>query len=369
MTNGPEGSEVRCPTVVFESWRGKYSDNPRAVSERLAVVRPDVRRVWVVSGPDVKLPTGVERVVRNTPEYFLRISTADWFLCNDMMPRYPLKTRRVTYVQMWHGTPLKRIGFDVSNAFYRGAQAYARRLARDVARWDYLVSPNVYSTTIFKQAFRYSGPVLELGYPRNDVLSSSLAEPTRQRIRADLGLPASAKTVLYAPTWRDDDSGQRRQVGNPLLRNPESLLSRLPDDTVLLIRLHHLESMTPLSTRHPRVRDVSHAHDIRELYLASDVMVTDYSSTMFDFAVTGRPIIYYAYDLGRYRDELRGFYFDLEHEAPGPIVSTEADLAKELNDLEEVKLRYSAAYQVFRQRYCTYDDGHATDRFIHQMFA
>jgi CDP-glycerol glycerophosphotransferase len=146
------------------------------------------------------------------------------------------------------------------------------------------------------------------------------------------------------------------------------LLAGLPADTVLLLRFHHLVSAASPVPRHPQVLDVGDHPDIQALYLAADVMVTDYSSTMFDFAVTGRPMIFYTYDLADYRDRLRGFYFDLEQEAPGPLVTTTAELAAELNDLDGLRGRYAEAYDAFRQRYCHLDDGEATNRLIEQVF-
>ncbi|TDO43345.1 CDP-glycerol glycerophosphotransferase [Kribbella sp. VKM Ac-2527] len=355
-------------TVVFESWRGKYSDSPRAVSERLGEVRPELRRIWVVSGPEVELPDDVERVVRNTPAYFLRIASARYFLSNDMMPRYPLKTSRTTYVQLWHGTPLKRIGFDVPDAQYVGADVYAHRLAKDVCRWDHLVSPNHFSTDKFRQAFRYTGSVLEIGYPRNDVLSGPTAAELRDKVRADLGLGPSVRAVLYTPTWRDDALTGSAQP-NPLAANAEEVLGGLPDDTVLLFRFHHLVAASSPVPRHPRILDVSDHPDIQALYLAADVMITDYSSTMFDFAVTGRPMVFYTYDLAGYRDQLRGFYFDLEQEAPGPLVTTSAELTDVLRDDDVLRSQHAAAYDAFRQKYCHLDDGHATDRLIEKVFS
>ncbi|ONI69869.1 hypothetical protein BWI15_25470 [Kribbella sp. ALI-6-A] len=355
-------------TVVFESWRGKYSDSPRAVSERLGELRPDLRRIWVVSGPDVQLPDDVERVVRNTPAYFLRIASARYFLSNDMMPRYPLKTRRTTYVQLWHGTPLKRIGFDVPDAKYAGADVYTRRLAKDVRRWDHLVSPNRFSTGKLRQAFRYAGSVLEIGYPRNDVLSGPGADDLRAKVRAELGLAPSTRAVLYTPTWRDD-ALTGSAAPNPLAAEAEQVLGGLPDDTVLLFRFHHLVAATSPVPRHPRVIDVSDHPDIQALYLAADLMITDYSSTMFDFAVTGRPMVFYTYDLAGYRDQLRGFYFDLEAEAPGPLVTTADELTAALADTDGLRRRYAPAYEAFRRRYCHLDDGRATDRLIEEVFS
>ncbi|WP_344115074.1 CDP-glycerol glycerophosphotransferase family protein [Kribbella alba] len=354
-------------TVVFESWRGRYSDSPRAISERLGELRPELRRIWVVADESVELPHDVERVVRNTPAYFRRIATARYFLSNDMMPRYPLKTSRTTYVQLWHGTPLKRIGFDVPQAQYAGADVYARRLAKDVRRWDHLVSPNHFSTEKFRQAFRYDGAVLEIGYPRNDVLSGPGAVELRDKTRAELGLGPSVRAVLYTPTWRDDALTATAEP-NPLAADFEQVLGGLPDETVLLFRFHHLVAASSPVPRHPRVVDVSDHPDIQALYLASDVMITDYSSTMFDFAVTRRPMVFYTYDLADYRDQLRGFYFDLEAEAPGPLVTTTAELTGVLKDAESLRTRYAAAYEAFRERYCHLDDGHASDRLIEKVF-
>jgi CDP-glycerol glycerophosphotransferase len=354
-------------TVVFESWRGKYSDSPRAVSERLAVLRPDLRRIWVVADNDVELPDDVGRVVRNTPAYFARIATANYFLSNDMMPRYPLKTNRTTYVQLWHGTPLKRVGFDVPDAQYDGADLYAKRLAKDVRRWDHLVSPNHFSTEKLSKAFRYDGSVLEIGYPRNDSLSGPSAIELRDKTRAELGLSPGTRAVLYTPTWRDDYlTGQAKP--NPLAAEVEQVLAALPEDTVLLFRFHHLVAASSPVPSHPRAIDVSGHPDIQALYLAADLMITDYSSTMFDFAVTGRPMIFYTYDLADYRDQLRGFYFDLEQEAPGPLVTTTAELTAVLNDEETLRTSYAGAYDAFRAKYCHLDDGHASDRLIASVF-
>jgi CDP-glycerol glycerophosphotransferase len=346
-------------TVLFESWRGRYADGPRAVSERLAELRGDLRRIWVVDSPSVDLPDDVGRVVRNTPQYFYRLATARYFFASDMMPRYPLKSRRTTYVQMWHGTPLKRIGFDVPEAQYADAAVYLQRLARDIDRWDYLVSPSEFCTQMFRKAFRYDGPVLQTGYPRNDVLSGPTAAYRREQIRAQLGISPGTRAVLYAPTWRDNALHE-----TTLELDAVRLLSSLETDTVLLLRFHHLLADKVQAPDHPQVLDVSAHPDIKDLYLAADAMVTDYSSTMFDYAVTGRPMIFFAYDLANYRDELRGFYFDFEAEAPGPIVDSTDGVIDALNRLDTHTAAYAQRYAEFAARFCPLEDGHASDRVI-----
>jgi CDP-glycerol glycerophosphotransferase len=118
---------------------------------------------------------------------------------------------------------------------------------------------------------------------------------------------------------------------------------------------------------HPAVRDVSMHPDVSELYLAADVLVTDYSSTMFDFAVTGRPLAFLTYDLADFQHRLRGFYFDLAREAPGPLVDTTSELIDVLRDLEATRTRYAARYARFRERYCHLEDGHATQRVLERL--
>jgi len=351
-------------SVLFESWRGRYADGPRAVSERLAELRPDLRRIWVTNGPGVELPAGVERVVRNTPRYFQRLATARYFFASDMMPRYPLKSRRTTYVQMWHGTPLKRIGFDVPDTQYAANEVYLRRLERDVGRWDYLVSPSEFCTQMFRKAFRYDGQVLETGYPRNDALSGPAAAGRRDEIRARLGIAPGTRAVLYAPTWRDDVLDANGRPVMSLELDATRLVTSVSADTVLLLRFHQLVAGTVDVPQHPRVLDVSHHPDIKDLYLAADVLVTDYSSTMFDFAVTGRPMVFFAYDLAGYRDRLRGFYFDFEAEVPGPVVARTDGVIEALDDLGTVTAAYAERYAAFTSRFCPLEDGHATDRVI-----
>ena len=183
--------------------------------------------------------------------------------------------------------------------------------------------------------------------------------------------------VLYTPTWRDD-----LVFGHPGPRDFEFAIDldefgrRLGGDTgtdtVLLLRLHNmvmdrLEIAAGSPTR-PAVRDVCGHADIRDLYLAADLMVTDYSSTMFDFAVTGKPQLFYTYDLEDYRDRLRGFYFDLEQVAPGPLVRTSDELIGAIADLDAVRARFADRYAAFRRTFCCLDDGHATDRVLDLLF-
>jgi CDP-glycerol glycerophosphotransferase len=357
----------RRPVALFESWRGRYADSPRAISERLRERYPELRQIWV-AGPEVALPEGVGRVRRHSPEYFARLVTCDFLVTNDIVSRHYVKGPRVKYLQTWHGTPLKTIGHDEVSPVYDSG-AHHKRMDRDVAKWDALVSPSGECTRMFRSAFRFTGPVLETGYPRNDVLRRPGADRIGRRTREQLGIDASAKVVLYAPTWRDDARDERGEFQDPGGLDVGTFLERTGDDVVLVLRMHSNVATRYGSDAGGRVVDASDVPDIADLYLASDLHVSDYSSTVFDFAVTRRPIVLFPYDLDHYRHGLRRLYFDYEDWAPGPIAMTTEELADAVTAELAREGGPDERYLRFVERFCPHEDGHASDRVIDAFFA
>jgi CDP-glycerol glycerophosphotransferase len=346
--------------VLFDSWHGTWSDNPRAISEALHARGSGLRQVWAADDPD-ELPDWTVPVAPGGRDYLRALGRARWVVTNVNMPGYFRKSPGTTYLQTWHGTPLKRIAFDIARPAFAGSRRYMAHLRRDVAKWDVLLSPNRFSTDVFRQAFGYEGEIAETGYPRNDVLSAPGAPARRAELRERLGVGPDARVVLYAPTWRDTESFTLRL-------DPARLSAAAGDDHVVLLRAHHLVAGSAPRTRDDRLVDVTRHPDIRDLYLAADVLLTDYSSAMFDFAITGKPMLFFTYDLAEYRDEVRGFYFDFEAEAPGPLLATTDDVAQALRDLDAIRARYAPAYAAFAERFCHLDDGRASDRVIDAMF-
>ena len=348
--------------VLFDSWHGLYSDNPRAISERLHDLRPDLRQIWVADDAvRPVLPEWALPVAFGTRQYLAALGAARRVVANAHMPGYFRKRRGCMYLETWHGTPLKRIGFDIPDGGKGVGDGYLALLRDDVAKWDVLLSPNPFSTEIFRGAFGFDGRILESGYPRNDVLASGAGDAVRSAVRAALGLTDGTTAVLYAPTWRDGADTELRL-------DLELMSRRLGEDHVVLVRLHPIvhENLALDGVR--GAVDVSGHPDIRELYLAADVLVTDYSSTMFDFAVTRKPMLFYTYDLADYRDRLRGFYFDFEAEAPGPLLATTEELCDALGDLERTAAEHATAYTRFVERFCPFDDGHAAARVVEEVF-
>ncbi|MQY07171.1 bifunctional glycosyltransferase/CDP-glycerol:glycerophosphate glycerophosphotransferase [Actinomadura macrotermitis] len=352
--------------AVFESFRGRqYSDSPRAVYEEMARRHPDLDYVWVTLDGRFQAPPGVRTVLYGSRTHFETLAQARYLVGNDPMPEWFVKREGQFYLQTWHGTPLKRIGYDIERPQFKNAQDYLRRFSADVAQWDALVSPNPFSSPILRRAFRYDGELLESGYPRNDLLVRGDAERA-ERVRSLLGIAPGKKVVLYAPTWRDD---QARSGGYSMELKLDLAAARaaLGDDHVLLVRGHFNLGGGVEGADGEFTIDVSRYSDIAELYLISDVLITDYSSVMFDFAVTGRPQIFFTYDLERYRDQLRGFYFDLEAEAPGPLVATSAEVIAAIRDAGASTGAYAARYRAFQEKFCAWDDGTAAARAVDRM--
>jgi CDP-glycerol glycerophosphotransferase len=358
----PSLSTRRDPKLVlFDSWRGTYSDNPRVISEALREYRPDLAQIWVAKA-DATLPSSADTVLPGSAAYLSALGRASHVVTNIGMPGYYRKPREAHYLQTWHGTPLKRIALDIRRtpAFAQN-QRFSRELRRDVGKWDALISPNAFSTSIFRRAFDYDGRILETGYPRNDLLLSAAAADRRKAARAALGISDSRRAVLYAPTWRDSWSFDLQlDIG--------ALARRLGETHTFLLRPHPHSTVEWKGMRETSAIDVSAHQDIRELFLAADVLVTDYSSAMFDFAVTRKPMLFFTYDLDEYRDVTRGFYFDFESEAPGPLLTTTGEVADALENLESVSARYAPVYASFCDRFCALEDGAATERVIEAFF-
>jgi CDP-glycerol glycerophosphotransferase len=356
--------------VVFISWKGKQcGDNPGAIAEELRR-RGDTREhIWVVNDWAVPAPDGATSVLAGTEDYYEALARCKYVISNDDMQAWYQKRDGQVYVQTWHGTPLKRIGFDVSQPQFISGTRYLDHLTQEVAKWDLMLSPNPFSTPIMRRAFRYDGEICESGYPRNDVLCSGQTEQIAASVRARLGIPAGKKVIMYAPTWRDNQYYASGRYRFDFRLDLQQAWERLGEDYVILLRgHHHMADDVPVGIRPGFVLNVTAYPGISELFLASDALVTDYSSVMFDFAPTGKPMLFFTYDLEQYRDNLRGFYFDFEKEAPGPLLTTSAEVVEAVADLDAVAAHYADAYQAFTAKYCPLDDGKAAARACDRIF-
>jgi CDP-glycerol glycerophosphotransferase len=356
----------RSGTVVFSSFSSQYSDNPRAIAEELRHSHPGVAEVWAGSPGTHPFPADAALAPVDSLAFLRQVGRAGHLVANGTMPGNIFPSKKMRYIQTWHGTPLKRIGYD--NDQWSANPAGLRRFADDVRKWDYLISQNPFSSDVFRRAFRFEGELLETGYPRNDALTAPDRDRVGERVRRELGIPDATRTILYAPTWRDNLVERDGRHAFALALDLDAIERRFGDDVAVLVRLHHVLDPETFGVPGGHVRNVSAWPDIRELYLAADVLVTDYSSAMFDFAVTGKPIVLFAYDLAEYRDSVRGFYFDLEDEAPGPVCATSDEVVSVIAALDDVHRGFAERYARFRARYCPWDDGGAAARVVERAF-
>ena len=272
--------------------------------------------MWSVVDHSLPSPEGTRQVVRFSPEWYELIGRARYLVNNTNFPDFFAKAPGQTYLQTWHDTPSS--GSVTTSPSGSISRNYMRMMDAEAATWDYLISPSPYCSDIFPGAFHYDGPLLEVGYPRNDSLVSPASMERRDEVRRAFGIAPHHRVILYAPTWRDSvRSGGR--YSKVMHLDPDELTRRAPD-TVVLVRGHSNTASTPSLRARGVGRDVDVTlhPDINDLFLAADVLVTDYSSVMFDFALLDRPILLLTPDLDAYRDQLRGFYFDLAADAPAP---------------------------------------------------
>ncbi|WP_017571655.1 CDP-glycerol glycerophosphotransferase family protein, partial [Nocardiopsis halotolerans] len=356
--------------VLFDTYTGRqYSDSPQSVYAELRGRErwADYPMSWLVADGQVRLPDDLSPVRHRGREYYEALARSRYLVTNSRQPAWFHRRPDQVVVQTWHGSMLKRIGFDIENI--RGkSRDYFDKLAWETRQWDYLVSPSPWATPILRSAFRFEGEILETGYPRNDVFFAPDREAVARRTRERLGLPEGRKVVLYAPTWRDDKYYARGRHKLDLHLDLRRMYDKLGDDHVLLVRRHpRVVDSVPIVGR-DFVYDVSLYPEIMELFLITDVLVTDYSSMMFDFANTGRPMLFFTYDLEGYRDNLRGFYFDFEETAPGPLLTESDEVISALLDIDEVARESEASYRAFVERFCPLDDGYAAARVVDRVF-
>jgi len=358
--------------IIFESFQGKqYSCNPKAIYEYLLKHHPHFNMYWCMDKDYTKNFTNknLKLVRRYSFKWLLLLGFSKYWITNSRMPTTIPKPKHTTYIQTWHGTPLKKLAFDMEEVHMpkTTTEKYKADFYKESRNWDYLISPNRYSSEIFKRAFQFEKKMLECGYPRNDILYNGNHKEHIEEIKIKLHIPLNKKVILYAPTWRDNQFHKVGQYKFDLPFNLSDLQQKYGKEYIVLFRMHYLIAENlDLSQYEGFAYDFSQEIDINELYLVSDLLITDYSSVFFDYANLKRAIIFYMYDIEEYRDTLRGFYFDIEKEAPGPIVKN----MQELNEALEEFNRYGeymdskANYEKFYDKYCYLENGHSTELFV-----
>ncbi|WP_247826370.1 bifunctional glycosyltransferase/CDP-glycerol:glycerophosphate glycerophosphotransferase [Arthrobacter antioxidans] len=349
--------------VLFMCFGGRRAtDSTRRIFEEFQRRGATSDMYWAITDYSVTVPDGAQPVLIGSRLWYALLAGARLLVNNNNFPFYFRKREGQTYIQTWHGTPLKKLGNDVARTNF--SLSYWNLMHREAGYWDALLAQNPYAADVLATCFGFTGPVITEGYPRNDSLKTVDADARRSAVRDLLGIDAGKKAILYAPTWRDDAKNTSKQYEMVTYLDFEAAQKALGDDYVILLRGHHNIAGQRQTAGNRFVIDVTEYPEVNDLYLAADVLINDYSSVMFDFCVTGKPIIFLTPDIAQYRDSTRGFYFDLEEQAPGPLLMTTPEVVNAIQSLPSIRMRYADRYRRFAETYAPMCDGSATQRVV-----
>ena len=347
-------------TVVFNSFNGKtYGCSPKAVYEYMLTQDEFKDWTFIWAFKNAKKHRFLEEnpntiVVKQTARvYEKKLIRAKYWITNYRVPDHVWPQKDQVYVQCWHGTPLKRLGYDLEtseNAIDSIADI-RKKYAMDAEKFNYILSPSGFASEKFTSAWnlketKMEDKVMEIGYPRNDFLINHTQEDIRM-IKEKLEIPEDKKVILYAPTWRENQHlpGEGYQFQLPV--DFKRWREVLGEEYVVLFRAHYFISNSfEFEAFQGFVYDVSQMDDINPLYLAADVLITDYSSVFFDYANLRRPILFFMYDYEQYKHEMRDFYFDI-HMLPGPVLMNQEEVLKTLKNLPDMVDKYEKKYAEF----------------------
>lgn len=367
-------------TIFFEVYDGRnYTCSPKAIYEKMLTMKEfkNFKFVWAFNDPlkhDVLKDKRLVIVKTNTKDYYKYISSSKYWIVNSIMDECITKKKGQVYVQCWHGTPLKRLRYDieVNGAVLNTIEEIRKRNDRDAIKFDYFISPSKYCTEKFTSAFNLialgkKNIIIEEGYPRNDSLFNKNKKDI-DKIKEKLGIPKNKKVICYLPTFRDNQHTSGVGYTYNLAIDFDSLKKRFGKDYVILFKPHYfIANKIDLSKYKNFVYNVANYDEINDIYLASDLLITDYSSVFFDYANLDRPVMFYMYDFDDYKNNLRDFYISLD-ELPGPIAKTQEELEDYIINVDKSISKYKKTYEKFNNKYNYLDDGNASERVIRVIF-
>lgn len=367
--------------VLFSCFNGKsYTCSPKAIYEYMLSddKYKDYQFIWFFKPEEVKKYDFLNKnrntkvVSKNSKDYEKYLHIGKYWFFNFKIADYIKPKKDQVFTQCWHGTPLKRLGFDLTHYDNQlnTVKEMKKRYKVETEKFSYFISPSAYASGVFRSAwnlkeFGKNDIIIEKGYPRNDFLfkytENDVSDIKKRILGEDI---KNKKIILYAPTYRANqhESG----VGYVYKEEVdfEKMRKKLGDEFIILFRPHYfVASVFNFEKYKGFVYNASDVDDINDLYVISDMLITDYSSVFFDYANLKRPLIFYMYDLDYYRDESNGFYFDVEENLPGKIVKTDDDLIDEIIRVSK-EFKYDKKYEDFNKKFNYLDDGEASKRVV-----
>lgn len=364
--------------ILYESYWGRgMIDNPYAIFLEL-MSRDKYQKfthIWVLddfekNGPVLQKYQNnpqVQFVLFGSQEYLNALASAKYLINNTTFPHYFVKKQKQIYMNTWHGTPLKSMGYDVPD----GSSSSANTI-RNFLHADYLLSANKLMTKMYLKSYKLEGilpgQIIEEGQPRNDLLVRGEKEPVYEKLRQyGISIENEKKIILYAPTWREAREGGLKINPDELIHVKEKLEENIDtNEYQILIKPHQYVYQQLKDREEYRNLLIPAAMDANELMVLTDILISDYSSIFLDYMVLDRPILFYVPDLENYK-EMRGLDIKLE-DLPGAYSSHICDIAGYIKHIEWVQQEYKEKYQEMKQNICGMDDGNVCQRIVDGIF-
>ncbi|MFC7392989.1 CDP-glycerol glycerophosphotransferase family protein [Scopulibacillus cellulosilyticus] len=368
---------VEDKTILYESRDGKsLTDSPYAIFKYL-LNNPefsDYKHIWSVQDFSslenvISKYNGMENVSfvkRNSVAYLKHLATSKYLINNSTFQSFFIPKEDQVYINTWHGTPLKSMGFDIP-----GNPAHSQNVVRNFLSTDYLISPNEHTTSMFVDSYKlkgiYGGTIIEEGYPRIDMTLNTDPAAFKSDLKGlGLSIDHHKQTILYAPTWKGTNVSRVKNDMFQIIADMKYLSSQVGNTYNLLIKVHPFLYAEAIKFDELKGILVPDYIDTNELLSVVDILVTDYSSIFFDFLVTNKPILFYMWDADDYSEQ-RGYYLSND-ELPGPILYNINELASAIDHADEITQQFKGNYLEAKERFTKYEDGKVTERVVNYIF-
>lgn len=365
--------------IIFYCFNGKsFTDSPKAIYLYMknAPEFKEYKFVWSFKEPEkYKFLEENENTIvikHGSKKFEQYLAKAKYWITNNRAYDHLYPKKQQIYVQCWHGTPLKRLGCDIQktdNAL-NTLKELKNKWHKEAKKVTYVISPSKFTSEKLCSALdlkkvKKENCIIEQGYPRNDFLYNYTDEDVK-KIKEKIGIDnINKKIILYAPTFRDNQHQSGVGYTYKTEVDFDKLQKELQDEYVILFRAHYFVANSFDFEKYKGfIYNVSDIDDVNETYIVSDILITDYSSVFFDYANLKRPMLFYMYDFEQYKDEMRGFYIDL-NELPGEITKTENELIQAIKNTKNFE--YNEKYKQFNEKFNYLDDGQASKRTVKQI--
>lgn len=352
--------KVKNNKIIFESGRGLVDGNVKAVYDYIVENNiNDFECIWLINkNTDISSLRKGDYVYYKTFKSYYHLATAKYWIRSQSIGSILKKKKEQVYIQLWHGNGvMKKMGYDVSDN-------KERPVVDHVKEWDYYIANDKYDAKVIQSSTGYNKNIDVLGMACVDNSIKKANDKTfKKELLVKLNIKEKhKKIIIYAPTFRDFDL-DKNEINVPI--------EKLKDlkDYLILVRLHPLvrEKINKDIFKHKNIINACEYPDCSDILAIADILITDYSSIIYEYSPLNRPIIFYPYDYEKYVELRGGFYLDYKQELPGPICYNEDELLKVLENIDKNKSKYNKKLIAFNKKYNYLSDGKASKRFVDKL--